>query len=216
MNRTILILLTFCALAFKTEAQTLKAFLKAAEEAVEEKDFYNAMYYYSQAVEFDTSNIDLVYKYGESAMTFNAYNAAEQQFLYVTENDTDNTYPLSTYYLAEMQQRQGKYEESKRNFELFLSENDAEYPLYINKAEKEIDAINWAIENQDNPVEGVEVSHLDGNVNTPYSDFGAVEYFAAATAALVFDGDYFDRAFGSLEQKTRLLSQSHFVLGVVI
>lgn len=175
MKRAISILLFFCFIIPSSDAQTLKAFLGAAADAMEEKDYYNAMYYYSQAVEFDTSAIDVIYKYGESAMTFNAYNVAESQFNYVTENDTENTYPLASYYLAEMQQRQGKYEDAKRNYELFLSENDGEYPRYINKAQKEIDAIEWAMENQDNPTEGVTIKHLDGSINTPYSDFGAVE-----------------------------------------
>ena len=176
MNRILFILIGFWLLApNQAEGQTLKAFLKAAVEATEEKDYYNAMYYYSQAVEFDTTNLDNIYMYGESAMTFNAYSISETQFQYVSENDTENNFPLTTFYLAEMQQRQGKYEDAKRNYELFVSENSGEQPLYINRAEKEIEAIDWAMSNIDNPVEGVEIEQLGGSVNTPYSDFGAIE-----------------------------------------
>lgn len=157
------------------KAQTLKKFLSAAEEAILDRDFHNALYYYQEATEFDTTNLDIRYKYGESAQAFNAYTIAEKEFQFMSDNDTDNAYPLSTFHLAQVQQNLGKYEEAKRNYELYISENDGDDSDYITKAEKEIEAINWAVENQENPVQGVTVTHLDTGVNTPYSDFGAIK-----------------------------------------
>ncbi len=175
INKLIYILACLAFMLPQAEAQTLKAFLKAADEAIVDKDFYNAMYYYQEAVKFDTSDIAVKYMYGESAKTFNAFSVAENQFLYVTENDSENNYPLATYHLAQVQQNMGKYEEAKRNYELFLSESNDDQENYKEKADKEIAAIEWAMANQDNPEQGVTIEHLDSSVNTPFSDFGAIE-----------------------------------------
>lgn len=175
MKRIIFISLLALLVGPQLKAQTLKAFLKAADEAVISKDYHNALYYYGEATKFDTSDLSVKYNYGENAMQFNAFSIAEKQFSDIVQYDDSNAYPLATYHLAKVQQSIGKYEEAKRNYELYISENAGDNPTISAKAEKEIEAINWAIENQENPVQGVEVSHLDNGVNTPYSDFGAIE-----------------------------------------
>ena len=115
------------------------------------------------------------YKYAESAKNFNAYTIAETHFQKIHDNDTDNTYPMATFHLAETQQQLGKYEEAKRNYSLFLSENSDLDPYYSARAEKEIEAVDWAINEKNNPQAGVEIEHLGSDVNSPYSEFGAIE-----------------------------------------
>jgi len=175
MNRTIIISILALLVGPQLQSQTLKAFLKAADEAIVKKDYHNALYYFGEATEFDTSNLEVKYNYGESAKQFNAYSIAEKEFSDIVKYDESNAYPDAPFHLAHVQQNMGKYEEAKRNYELYISENSGDDPKKIAKAEKEIEAIDWAIENQENPVQGVTVTHLDTGVNTPYSDFGAVE-----------------------------------------
>ncbi len=176
MKKAILFFLILACVAPNLEAQTLKAFLTAAEEATQDKDFYNALYYYQEATEFDTTNLEIRNKYGLSAQAFNAFTIAEREYQFIVDNDESNTYPLATYHLGTVQQKMGSYDDAKRNFELFLSETEGEqFEMERMRAEKEIEAIEWAIENQENPVQGIEVSHLENGVNTPYSDFGAVK-----------------------------------------
>jgi len=175
MKKILYILIVLCAYIPTMEAQTLKAFMKAAEESMMDKDFYNAMYYHSEIVKFDTSNMENIYKYAESAKLFNAFTIAEEQFERVHSNDTENQFPLASFHLADVQQQLGKYELAKQNYNLFLSENGTEYPVYSQRAEKELEAIDWAMDERDNPQPGVTVEHLGGDVNSPYSDFGAIE-----------------------------------------
>ena len=175
MKHIILCLLIALFVAERSQAQTLKAYLNAAEEALQERDMYNAIGYYGEAMLFDTSNLDIRYKYAESAKNFNAYTIAETHFQKIHDNDTDNTYPMATFHLAETQQQLGKYEEAKRNYSLFLSENSDLDPYYSARAEKEIEAVDWAINEKNNPQAGVEIEHLGSDVNSPYSEFGAIE-----------------------------------------
>ena len=70
MKRFYITLVFGICFCFSAESQTLKAFLKAADEAVAERDFYNAMYYLGEAILFDTTDLDLKYQYAESANVF--------------------------------------------------------------------------------------------------------------------------------------------------
>lgn len=166
------ILFSFFSVALS--GQTLKAFLNAGEEALAENDFYNAMYYHANALEFDTTNLDVRYKLAESARQFNAYAVAEEHYQFVLDNDSNNGYPETSLHLANVQQHLGRYQDASTNYSLFISENDGEDNKLLLKAEKEIAAIEWALEEIANPQPGVTVNRLEGSINTPYSEFGAV------------------------------------------
>ncbi len=168
-------IIIICFMCLSSNAQSLKAFLKAGEEALSGGDYYNAMYYYNTAQEFDTTRIDIKYGFAESARNFNAYTLAEQAYQFVLDNDNSSEYPLSSFYLATVQQNLGKYAEAQRNYELYLSEyreNDERQSL---KAENEIEAIEWAIKEVENPPLGITVSRLENDINTPYTEFGGIQ-----------------------------------------
>ena len=176
MNRNLYIILLLVLFAFRGQSQTLKAFMNAAEEAIVDKNYYEAMHYYSQAVEFDSTALDIRNRFGESALMFNAFTSAETELQYVVDNDNEGGYPLAVLKLAEAQQNLGKYDVARRNYELYLSENRGDDPYYTAKAEKEIDAIDWAIDKADNPAFGTDVDRIEGDINTPYSEFGGVSH----------------------------------------
>lgn len=162
-------------IASGAQAQSLKAFLNAGEEALMKGDYYNAMFYYSTAMEFDTTRLDIRYNYAEASREFYAYTVAENEFQYVLDNDNDNSFPLASYYLAAAKQNLGKYDEAKQYYQLYLSEYGGDNNRMTLRAEKELEAIEWAKEQIEFPEPGVTVTHLDNGVNTPYSEFGALE-----------------------------------------
>lgn len=171
MQKTIYKIFFISLIAFSAHGQTFNAFMNAAQEAMEDKDFYNAAYYYKTAMEFDTSNLEVRYNYGEAAKMFSAFSIAKEQFEYVKANDADNMYPKAVFNLAETQQMLGEYNEAKRNYELFISENNNEDEFLTAKAEKEKEAIDWAKSQVEQPSEGVTFEKLDTSINTPYSEF---------------------------------------------
>ena len=170
--RKISILFIFLFFSVGAFAQTQNAYLKAAEEAYNNKSFYSAMVYYQEAIAFDTSDINLRYQLAESARNFMSYDLAEQSYQYVKNNDTDNNYPLATFYLAEMLQKQGKYEKAQDEYNLYLSENSGDDEFFTYKADKEREASKWALAEIENPDETITVNSLGNDINTVYSDFG--------------------------------------------
>ncbi len=204
MNKSKLVVLVFCcAFASVLNGQSLKAFMKAADEAIADKNYFNAMHYYSNAIEFDSSALNVRNGFGKSSLEFNAYSIAEREFQYVVDNDTSSTYPLAVFNLAEAQQNLGKYDEARRNYELYLSEYSGDDQYYTFKAEKEIEAIDWSKDKINNPKPGEEVSWLDNGVNTPYSEFGALSsgddfYYSSLRYELDDGSSYPDRLFSNV------------------
>ncbi len=165
------ILIMIAAQAF---GQTRQAYLDAAETAFESKDYYSALHYYKTVLEF-SEDIAVLYKTAESARLFNAYKVAEENYKKVKELQKNGEFPLTTYWLADMQKQQGKYMEAKANYQLYLSENELDNPYFTESARKQIEDCDWAVDQQDSIKEFVTIEHLGGHINTPFSEFGPVQ-----------------------------------------
>lgn len=155
-------------------AQPLKAWVEAADTAYVHKDYYPAFKYYEIALEYDSSRMDVWYKYAEAARQFNAYVWAEDGYKRVLGSEESAAYPLCSYWLASVQQTLGRYEQAKVQYQNFLDSQpnaDAEKRAM---AEKGINNCDWALEMSAEPKE-VTITALDSTVNSPYSDFGAFE-----------------------------------------
>ncbi len=168
-------LLLFC-LAIATSVafgQTRQAFLEAAEASFSSKDYYSALHYYQNVLEFN-EDIDVLYKTAEAARLFNSYKRAEEYYKQVVDLQQNGEYPLTTYWLAEVQKRLGKYDEAKQNYEIYLSENALDNPFYTKSAEQQIEDCDWATQQADSARTNVEVERLGENINTPFSEYGPV------------------------------------------
>lgn len=181
--------------------QTRQAFLEAAEKSFEEKDYYSALHYYKAVLEF-SEDIAVLYKTAESARQFNSYKLAETNYQKVVDLQQNGEYPLATFWLAEMQKRQGKYEASKANYQIYLSENSLDNPYYTDAAEQQIEDCDWAITQQDSVREYVTVEHMGSNINTPFSEFGPVQigdtlYYSSLRFPSEEDESKVDRIFSN-------------------
>ncbi len=169
------IILIFLAANNLVKAQSLKAFLVAAEKSFEDKNFGSALKYYLAANEFKDDRYDLLYKSAESARMFNAFNLAETKYQELIDSDSTNQYSLTSFWLADIKQRLGKYNEAIDLYNIYLSEHGGEDEYFIKRAKKEIEACNWALGLIENPSESIKISHMEGDVNSPYSDFAGME-----------------------------------------
>jgi len=175
MRKTIYSIFVLILVSCSVQGQTLKAFLNAGEEAMADKDYYNALYYYKSALEFDTTDLQLRYLHGEASHKLKAYVLAEESYRYVVDNDSEQMFPLAPFQLGLTLQHLGKYDEALTYFELYLSENSGDDAYYTARAEKEVEAVKWARLKAENPKEGVDIQRLDDGINSPYSEFAAVK-----------------------------------------
>ena len=150
--------------------QTQRAFIKAAEEAMDRANYYAALDYYSEALEFDTSDVSLMYEAAHAARLFDSYQKGEELYQKVIDSDNEGKFPEANYHLAFVQQMQGKYDEAKRNYELYLSQYENDDERLTEKSRKEISMIDWAAEMMKNPEPSISVVNAGEEVNSIYSD----------------------------------------------
>ncbi len=158
--------------AYLLPAQTQKAWKTAADKAYEFKDYYAALIYYKTLLEFDTENVDVIYKCAESARQFNSYKVAAGYYKQVLDKDKDNKYPNARFYLADMQYHLGRYKDSEKNFDLYLSENEGDDASLTARAKLSKISMEFASAESNIEFEDVELNHLGSQVNTPFSEFG--------------------------------------------
>jgi hypothetical protein len=171
LKSIILALVAFGSLQMTGISQTKKAFIKAAEEVAAKHDHYSELVYYKEVLEFDEDNLEYLHKAAEAARQINALTQAAKYYKRVVELEGTETYPLTNYHLASMQQQLGKYDTAYANYQIFLLEYDGMDARIKARAEKEMAACEWA--------QGMttwaeyEVEHLSSSINTPYTEFGA-------------------------------------------
>lgn len=156
------------------KAQTASAFEEAGDAAFSRKDYNAALQYFGEAYEKNSKDIALVWKLAETARQYNSYTLAEKYYQKVQNSSEKSAYPMTQYWIALMKKYKGDYKGAKELFESAL-ENKKISDDYIKLAKKEIKSCDWAIGVINTPKD-VTVEHLGKNVNTPYSEFGAVKH----------------------------------------
>ena len=175
MNKIKIILTSlFLLMVLTVYSQTRQAFLDAAESSFAAKDYYSALHYYKNVLEY-REDIAVLYKAAESARLFNSYRVASQYYQQVKDLEQNGEFPLATYWLAEMQQRLGDYEMARENYQMYLSENELDNPYFTEAAQRQIEDCDWAVEQKDSVREFVTVEHLGNNINTPFSEYGPIQ-----------------------------------------
>jgi len=168
------IIVALCFVSSITWGQTKRAYIKAAEKAVTEENHYAALKFYSEALDFDQNDPEIIYQVAEAARKFNAYDLAAEKYAMLTDSlVADSLYPLASYHLGEMKQRMGDYESALQYYNMYVTEYSGTDSLYELKANEAIANTEWAVERMNNPDRSAEITQLESDVNSPYSDFGA-------------------------------------------
>lgn len=150
--------------------QTFNAWLKAGDESAKSANYSEAIEYYKKALEFDTEDIALDQRLAEAYRLYKDYERAEVWYAKVNGKDKYQTYPLSLFYLAEMNKYNGKYEMACRLFGEFAQKysNDSSYFLIKAKTESagcEEVSLLYNASTQAN------VTNAGPGINSKFSDF---------------------------------------------
>ncbi len=156
-------------------AQSQRAFLEAADKSLANKEYYSAMHYYGEALAFDSTRLDVAYNYAESARMFNAFTKAAKFYQQVIDKDSDNKYPDAPLNLGHVHMAMGHYQKAKDMYNLYLSEQAGVDAFNEALAKKQIADADWAILMSEKEDAGVIVMNFGEAVNTPYSEFGALQ-----------------------------------------
>lgn len=169
--KKILTIIIILAISLSAQSQTLKAFVKAADDAMLTKDYYTAVERYKNALDIDPKRVDLQYKEAEAARLFSAYELAETYYKSVLESKDSATYPLARYHLGEIQILEGKYPEAKQNLLLFSSTSANSDPEVSSRVALGLKKIEFSTEQRTPVQENANLIKLDETVNSEWNEF---------------------------------------------
>ncbi len=179
MVRIIMIGLSIFLMGNLLNAQGLRAYEKAGEKALEEKNYRAAYELFLTVYEVDKNRHSNLYKFAEAARMYKAYDRAEEGYKRILESNHADKYPLARFGLGLVMKSQGKYDVAWTELENFILEQEGKVDEdIIQTAKKEIEECKWArdvVRDAESPILS-EIIHLDtslySNVNTKYTDFG--------------------------------------------
>lgn len=161
------LLFCFLYLIVTSQAQTQKQFIKQAESATEEGNYYEAIYFYEQALKF-SSNKEATY---QIALSYYELKEFEKSVPYFEQLLKDfDSYPMASFFLANTQKMLGNYDKAIRYFDTFIANYRAK-DFYAQKAIQEKASCFWA-KNQ-TVDKNIAILHFPKPLNTGYSDFSA-------------------------------------------
>lgn len=169
----ILLLLTGClwGLSVPVDAQSRRAYIRAGDKAVSDKDYGTAVQHYAKALERKSDDHQVMWKYAECARMLNAFSYAEKMYLELAavEKFASST-PLLDFRLGEVLKNQGKYTAAVEAFERFLPVAAEAGPDFPDRVRVETATCRWAQANLVDTTR-VRVTNLGKKINSPYSDF---------------------------------------------
>jgi tetratricopeptide (TPR) repeat protein len=156
--------------------QSKKAFMDAAEKSYAEKNYYAALTYYNEVLQFDEKDADVLYKSAECARMFDSYKIAADRYSYLIDSLQIIKDSLIYVHAGEMYQRLGQFDKANDYYDLYISQFGTEGEYYTDKAKKEKASATWAASRMKDLDPNVKISRVDSDVNSEYSDFGAFKY----------------------------------------
>ncbi|MCB0662537.1 MAG: hypothetical protein KDC24_07350, partial [Saprospiraceae bacterium] len=174
MRNLILLLVLF--LGFGAYGQSEKDYRKKARETFAEMDYPAALEHYKTLIRIDSNDINAVYHAAISADYSDAFSQAlyYYQRLSQTPGFADSTqYHHAKYKQGMMEKRLGFYETAIETFNEFAASPFGTDSLK-NLAIQEIKACEWSIQVQEEEADSLDMFHYGPEVNSFYSDFGAL------------------------------------------
>ncbi len=172
---TYLILFLFLFASKGILAQSQKQLIKWADENAKLGDYYGASIYYKKAMEMDSADIHLLYKYATSLRKYNNYDGASYYYTKITDKDKGGRiYKDAWFWLAIMQKYNGNYRGSAKTWKKVASlyKRDKKGYEYL-KAKQERGSVGFAMRTKNDSLQGCSITHLGKGVNTTDSEFSA-------------------------------------------
>ena len=161
----------FVAFCFAGYSQNkIKKIISFADEQYKKGDYYYALEFYKQALDEDSTSIELMWKYAETEKAYKNYIEAEKYYAKVYAREQTTIYENSLLNLGMMQKQNGNYNQALKTFKLSVKKLSGKTTSwYFKKSEKLVESTKWAIVNKkENPDSLI---HLPLTVNSYDAEF---------------------------------------------
>ena len=154
--------------------QSYTQMVEFADQKMVEGDYFYAISYYKKAMELDSNSVEILWKMAEAQRKYKAYTSAEYYYSKVYAKENGLIYPQSVFWLATMQQYNGKYEASLENWKLTKKVFKKDKKSYeYKKAQQSMVSCLWAMKNV-NDTTDYQVKALPEPVNSKDAELAPV------------------------------------------
>jgi tetratricopeptide (TPR) repeat protein len=173
ISKTLVLTFSLFTIHYSVFSQNQKQLVKVGDELIEKYgDYYGASKWYKQALDIDSTYLDIVFKYAESLRKYNDYAKAESKYYYIYKKDRGKDYPLAPFWHATMLKYNGKYNDAKKSFKRakrFFSRDRKGY--HYLKIMNEIKSCEEALNIMRDSIP-VDIKNLGKSINTYSSELG--------------------------------------------
>lgn len=182
-------------LASNCRAQSPEQVLKVADDLFEEGQYFGSIGFYKQAFKLDSTNSEVLYKYGRNLHRVKQFKKASRYLLKAELLGADRIYPNLHFELAQAYHQTGEYRKARRYYNRAIRPYRRDRKSYwYKKIDQAKDAASWAYKRKDdvNPIQ--QPLNLGANTNHADADFaGAISgkklYFTALIADSLIKGN---------------------------
>jgi outer membrane protein OmpA-like peptidoglycan-associated protein/tetratricopeptide (TPR) repeat protein len=146
---------------------------KIGDAYFKREEYFEASKYYLISIKEDANDIYATYMLAESYRNYFDYLNAERWYLKALKVDS-TAFPLHKYWLANMLKINGKYEEADDFFDSFIKHFNPKTPddkKLLLRAEIEKRGCDLALEQKKFNSNKYAITHLEGPVNTKFSEY---------------------------------------------
>ncbi len=151
---------------------------KIAEAYFKNMEYFLATEYYNKSIKENSKDFYSMFQVAECYRNYFDYVRAEKAYSNVVDKAVKE-FPLSRFWYASMLKNNGKYEQSKENFDKFLNDftpEDSDEELYKKQAKVEYNGCILALNEFKKPIRNYDFKNLKTPVNGSSSDYGATLY----------------------------------------
>jgi len=168
----LVILLLELLFSASTYSQTYKAWMNAGDKAIATGNYAEAIEYFTKATDYEVEDARLYFQLGNAFRLYNDYNRAAFWYQKTYSIDDDKLYPEAIFYIGEMKKYMGKYDETTKYYNIYISNSPADSSYMAHKARSEVSMMETSKKIASNVNSDVKVENAGNRVNTTYSDFG--------------------------------------------
>jgi hypothetical protein len=168
----ILVLLSLSLSVSTLSSQNVALVLNVGDDLFEQGDYFASIGFYKKALQLDSGNAEILYKYGRNLVLINNPAKATRYLKKALIIDRDQQFPSTSFELAEAYRLSGDYRKARQYYNKAMQpyRNDRQSYWY-KKINQQKDAAEWAYKN--NNTSHGKPSNLGKLVNSNAAEFAA-------------------------------------------
>ena len=195
-------------LCFSLKSQTPEQLLQIGDQLYEKGEYFGSIGFYEKALNLDSTNAEVLYKYGRNLTKINRHNKATRYLLKSSLLGGKNIFPELAYELAEAYRHSGDYRKARRHYTTALRPYRRERESYwYKRINQSKESAQWAESNDESNSEFT-VKNFGNKINSPVAEYGAtveneILYFSSLRADssksdyVIEDKNYYSRVYYS-------------------